>query len=100
DEAPMAASGEHDADASGERDAERDADADELTDLRRAQGLFGPSRMKREKSKRQKPVREKMPRTPGSRLRTMAILGGAEGEILDRVPGETPRFVQMFFVLA
>lgn len=40
------------------------------------------------------------PRTPGSRARTLAILGGAEGEILDRVPGETPRFVQMFFVLA
>ncbi|MBQ3360166.1 MAG: DUF4407 domain-containing protein, partial [Microbacterium sp.] len=40
------------------------------------------------------------PRTPGSRLRQLAILGGAEGEILDRVPGETPRFVQMFFVLA
>jgi hypothetical protein len=39
-------------------------------------------------------------RTPGSRARTLAILGGAEGEILDRVPGETPRFVQMFFVLA
>ncbi|WP_407359134.1 DUF4407 domain-containing protein [Microbacterium sp. LTA6] len=32
--------------------------------------------------------------------RTLAILGGAEGEILDKVPGETPRFVQMFFVLA
>jgi len=29
----------------------------------------------------------------------MAILGGADGHILDRVPGETPRFVQMFFVL-
>ncbi|MGW9628232.1 DUF4407 domain-containing protein [Microbacterium sp. NPDC055521] len=43
--------------------------------------------------------RSKRERTPGSRLRTMAILGGAEGEILDRVPGETPRFVQMFFVL-
>ncbi|WP_350351091.1 DUF4407 domain-containing protein [Microbacterium sp. A8/3-1] len=39
-------------------------------------------------------------RTSGSRARTLAILGGAEGEILDRVPGETPRFVQMFFVLA
>ncbi|MFK4762517.1 DUF4407 domain-containing protein [Microbacterium sp. ZW T5_45] len=44
--------------------------------------------------------REKKPRVPGSRLRTLAILGGAEGQILDRVPGETPRFVQMFFVLA
>ena len=42
----------------------------------------------------------RVPRTPGSRLRQLAILGGAEGEILDRVPGETPRFVQMFFVLA
>src|SRR5690606_4087773 len=29
----------------------------------------------------------------------LAILGGADGPILDRVPGETPRFVQMFFVL-
>ncbi|MBT2483706.1 MULTISPECIES: DUF4407 domain-containing protein [unclassified Microbacterium] len=59
----------------------------------------------------EKPVREprvreprvrkpRPPRTPGSRARTLAILGGAEGEILDRVPGETPRFVQMFFVLA
>ncbi|PYD02443.1 DUF4407 domain-containing protein [Microbacterium esteraromaticum] len=46
-----------------------------------------------------RPKRERRPRTPGSRLRTLAILGGAEGEILDRVPGETPRFVQMFFVL-
>ena len=44
--------------------------------------------------------RARTPRTPGSRLRQLAILGGAEGEILDRVPGETPRFVQMFFVLA
>ena len=47
--------------------------------------------------------RERRPRrserAPGSRLRTLAILGGADGEILDRVPGETPRFVQMFFVL-
>lgn len=44
-----------------------------------------------------KPVRA--PRVPGSRLRTLAILGGADGPVLDRVPGETPRFVQMFFVL-
>ena len=50
------------------------------------------------KPRRQPRVRT--PRAPGSRLRTLAILGGAEGEILDRVPGETPRFVQMFFVLA
>src|SRR5690606_17662587 len=44
-------------------------------------------------------ARPKRQRVPGSRLRTMAILGGADGHILDRVPGETPRFVQMFFVL-
>ncbi|WP_292697408.1 DUF4407 domain-containing protein [Microbacterium sp. 69-10] len=47
-----------------------------------------------------RPKRERRPRVPGSRLRTLAILGGADGPILDRVPGETPRFVQMFFVLA
>ncbi|WP_067195446.1 DUF4407 domain-containing protein [Microbacterium sp. XT11] len=51
-------------------------------------------------TKAPRPRREKKSRVPGSRLRTLAILGGAEGEILDRVPGETPRFVQMFFVLA
>lgn len=44
--------------------------------------------------------RPRRERVPGSRLRTLAILGGADGPILDRVPGETPRFVQMFFVLA
>lgn len=54
-------------------------------------------RPKRERTPRLK--RERAQRPKGSRLRTMAILGGAEGEILDRVPGETPRFVQMFFVL-
>ncbi|WP_230102671.1 DUF4407 domain-containing protein [Microbacterium sp. Bi121] len=79
---------------------------DELDDLRRAQGVFGPSKMKLRKAekaprkKRERMPRQKTARTPGSRLRTLAILGGAEGEILDRVPGETPRFVQMFFVLA
>lgn len=50
--------------------------------------------------KRERTPRVKRERTPGSRLRTLAILGGADGEVLDRVPGETPRFVQMFFVLA
>lgn len=43
--------------------------------------------------------RERRERTPGSRLRQLAILGGASGPILDRVPMETSRFVQMFFVL-
>ena len=53
----------------------------------------------REPRRAKRAPRPKRERTPGSRLRTLAILGGAEGEILDRVPGETPRFVQMFFVL-
>ncbi|GAA4188328.1 hypothetical protein GCM10022219_02290 [Microbacterium oryzae] len=42
---------------------------------------------------------ERRPRTPGSTLRRLAILGGADGHVLDEVPTETPRFVQMFFVL-
>ncbi|QKJ20728.1 DUF4407 domain-containing protein [Microbacterium hominis] len=39
-------------------------------------------------------------RARGSATRRLAILGGAEGSVLDEVPTETPRFVQMFFVLA
>jgi hypothetical protein len=35
-----------------------------------------------------------------SAARRLAVLGGAEGSVLDEVPTETPRFVQMFFVLA
>ncbi len=42
-----------------------------------------------------RPRREKMHWT-----RRFAILGGADGVIIDRVPMETPRYVQMFFVLA
>lgn len=42
--------------------------------------------------------RERPPRGWG--WRRLAVLGGAEGEVLDQVPSETPRFVQMFFVLA
>lgn len=88
---------------SATRDEPRGAEpaADELGDLERAQGAFGPTKMKVARRRAAKGKREKKaPRTRGSRLRTMAILGGADGEILDRVPGETPRFVQMFFVLA
>ncbi|WP_460800955.1 DUF4407 domain-containing protein [Microbacterium sp. GXF6406] len=43
------------------------------------------------------------PSRPGGlrgRLRTLAILGGADGEVIDAVPLETTRYVQMFFVLA
>lgn len=49
--------------------------------------------------------RTRAARAPRSRRRMplsrrLAILGGADGEVLDDVPVETPRFVQMFFVLA
>ncbi|MBA8815091.1 hypothetical protein FHX48_000143 [Microbacterium halimionae] len=43
-------------------------------------------------------ARRKRPRMPLSRR--LAILGGADGAVLDDVPEESPRFVQMFFVLA
>ena len=43
-------------------------------------------------------VRRARPRVPLSRR--LAILGGADGEVLDDVPIETSRFVQMCFVLA
>ncbi|MGO2050573.1 MAG: DUF4407 domain-containing protein [Microbacterium sp.] len=89
---------------------EAPGDDPDLETLQRSQGVFGPTRLKLAKTKpaKTKPAQTKLPktkrvkkpRTSGSRLRTMAILGGAEGEILDRVPGETPRFVQMFFVIA
>ncbi|MBS1906426.1 MAG: DUF4407 domain-containing protein, partial [Actinobacteria bacterium] len=49
-------------------------------------------------SRQPKPPRE--PRPQGWFWRRLAILGGADGAILDRVPSEQPRFVQMFFVLA
>ncbi|MFB7894395.1 DUF4407 domain-containing protein [Microbacterium sp. NPDC056044] len=50
-----------------------------------------PVRAKRAK----RPRRERMSATC-----KLAILGGADGSVLDEVPTETPRFVQMFFVIA
>jgi len=47
-----------------------------------------------------KQPRAKREKVPGSGWRRLAILGGADGVVLDEVPSETPRFVQMFFVLA
>ncbi|MFB7842963.1 DUF4407 domain-containing protein [Microbacterium sp. NPDC056052] len=46
------------------------------------------------------PKQPREPRPQGWFWRRLAILGGADGAILDRVPTEQPRFVQMFFVLA
>lgn len=50
------------------------------------------------------PVRAKRAKRPRrertSGWRKLAILGGADGSVLDEVPTETPRFVQMFFVIA
>ncbi len=45
-------------------------------------------------------LRRADPRRPRlSTVRRMAVLGGADNDVLDEVPEETPRFVQMFFVL-
>ncbi|VXB59259.1 conserved membrane hypothetical protein [Microbacterium sp. 8M] len=49
---------------------------------------------------RKQPRPPRAPRPQGWFWRRLAILGGADGAILDRVPSEQPRFVQMFFVLA
>lgn len=77
------------------------ADPAEATPVADAIATDEPAPVKPPRQPRvRKPRKARAPRTPGSRARTLAILGGAEGEILDRVPGETPRFVQMFFVLA
>ena len=50
------------------------------------------------------PLREKRakrpPRQRGTGWRRLAVLGGADASVLDHVPTETPRFVQMFFVIA
>ncbi|MEU1971526.1 DUF4407 domain-containing protein [Microbacterium sp. NPDC019599] len=49
------------------------------------------------------PVRAKRAarrRERGSGWRRLAVLGGADASVLDEVPTETPRFVQMFFVIA
>ena len=55
-----------------------------------AEASVPPVRAKRAKRRRER----------GSGWRRLAILGGADGSVLDEVPTETPRFVQMFFVLA
>ena len=50
-----------------------------------------------------RPVRAKRAtrrRERGSGWRRLAVLGGADASVLDQVPIETPRFVQMFFVIA
>lgn len=44
--------------------------------------------------------RREKPRTQRRPMRRLAILGGADGYVLDQVPTETSRFVQMFFVIA
>ncbi|WP_314096356.1 DUF4407 domain-containing protein [Microbacterium foliorum] len=77
----------------------RQADPTPASETMQEQDATASARPVREPKPRRQP-RERTPRVPGSRLRQLAILGGADGEILDRVPGETPRFVQMFFVLA
>lgn len=46
-------------------------------------------------------LRRSDPRRPKlSLIRRMAVIGGADNDVLDEVPEEVPRFVQMFLVLA
>ncbi|MFF8188321.1 DUF4407 domain-containing protein [Microbacterium sp. NPDC016588] len=46
-------------------------------------------------------LRRADPRRPSlSLVRRLAVLGGADNDVLDEVPEEVPRFVQMFLVLA
>lgn len=54
-----------------------------------------PAKKPRERGPRSRRTRPSM-----SWGRRLAVLGGAENDVLDDVPSETPRFVQMFFVLA
>jgi len=50
---------------------------------------------------RQPRLRRHDPRRPRlSLVRRMAVLGGADNDVLNEVPEEVPRFVQMFLVLA
>lgn len=57
----------------------------------------GAARAERPEREKRAP-RERAPR--GSGWTRLAVLGGADAEVLGQVPTETPRFVQMFFVLA
>lgn len=69
----------------------RDATPDEVAPEEPAgEASVPPARAKRAERRRERT----------SAARRLAVLGGAEGSVLDEVPTETPRFVQMFFVLA
>ncbi|SFR61734.1 protein of unknown function [Microbacterium azadirachtae] len=83
------------AEAAPETPASAPADAEAV--FAAAEAPVAPSRPVKP-PKQPKAPRE--PRPQGWFWRRLAILGGADGAILDRVPSEQPRFVQMFFVLA
>jgi Domain of unknown function (DUF4407) len=82
-----------DADAGSADPESTDADA-ESTDAEPTPADPEPARPRTRAARTGRP-RRRMPLS-----RRLAILGGADGEVLDDVPVETPRFVQMFFVLA
>ncbi|WP_194396728.1 DUF4407 domain-containing protein [Microbacterium atlanticum] len=77
--------------ASDEASAPRDAEAEEPVTTEPAAPEPAPA---------PRPKRAERRRERASATRRLAVLGGAEGSVLDEVPTETPRFVQMFFVLA
>ncbi len=78
--------------------AEAPADEPLVPEPAPAPAVAAPAPAPTKPPKAPKPPRE--PRPQGWFWRRLAILGGADGAILDRVPSEQPRFVQMFFVLA
>jgi Domain of unknown function (DUF4407) len=77
-----------------------------LTNERPTAGQVAPAPVGAEPAQVKEPRSPRAPRAPrerGPRLsgwRRLAVLGGADADVLAQVPTETSRFVQMFFVLA
>lgn len=71
------------------------APAGEPEDVPEPEPEPAPPAAARPGTRRAAPARRRVPLP-----RRLAVLGGADGGVLDDVPDETPRFVQMFFVLA
>ena len=73
------------------------ADHDEPAEARDGDGTREPAAS----GPRHPRLRRDDPRRPRlSLIRRMAVLGGADNDVLNEVPEEVPRFVQMFLVLA
>lgn len=83
--------------------ADADADSDAETEVVPERVLAAPAVASIPVTSEPRPprLRRSDPRRPKlSLIRRMAVLGGADNDVLDEVPEEVPRFVQMFLVLA